>query len=154
MDWIEVARRIGAGEDVEAVLDEFHAAQREQFRSFLADEGPKGVAALAKFDQQMRDLDSGVDGARRTWQSLSPAQRDAVCLMVRDGTRLQRNGETGFYTYVGHPGGFAIKGPRIATVRNLAARDLVAWDGGAFDPEAVAVLTERGRFVHQHGPGR
>jgi hypothetical protein len=38
------------------------------------------------------------------------------------------------------------------TLRNLCARNLMAWDGGAFDPEAVAVITENGRFVYQHRP--
>jgi hypothetical protein len=33
-----------------------------------------------------------------------------------------------------------------ATIRNLCARDLLAWDGGAF------AVTERGRFVLRHGP--
>lgn len=43
------------------------------------------------------------------------------------------------------------KAARLDTVRNLAARELVAWDGTAFDPEARAVLSERGRFVVRHG---
>ena len=37
------------------------------------------------------------------------------------------------------------------TVRALAAHELLAWDGGALDPERKAVVTERGRFVFAHG---
>ena len=40
----------------------------------------------------------------------------------------------------------------VKTIRNLADRGLLAWDGGAFDPEAAAIPTERGRFVAKHGP--
>jgi hypothetical protein len=29
---------------------------------------------------------------------------------------------------------------------------LLAWDGGALDPEKAAVITERGLFVLKHGP--
>ncbi len=43
------------------------------------------------------------------------------------------------------------KAARLDTVRNLASRGLVAWDGTAHDPDRRAVPSERGRFVVRHG---
>lgn len=126
------------------------AADRERFRSVLADSGPRGVAALRGFDAAMRDLDSGVMGARNCWHSLSAAQR-RVCLFLAPGRVLLRSLRHRNY-YDAHGGPHAISmAARLDTARHLARRELVAWDGTARDPEARAVATERMRFVVQHG---
>jgi hypothetical protein len=41
---------------------------------------------------------------------------------------------------------------RLATARKLCAHELIHVNGGATDPEAEFVLTERGRFVLRWGP--
>jgi len=149
MTWDEVARRIGAGEPAEDVLDEYHAADREDFRTYIASQGPKGVEALARYDARMRDLDSGVMGARNAWHSISPAQKRVM--LILDTRRCLIRG-TSSKRYDAHGELHALANVcGIATVRNLAAHELVAWDGGTFDPERKAVLTERGKFVLEHG---
>lgn len=148
MTWNEVVRRIGAGEPAEDVLDEYHAVDRERFRAWLGSQGPQGVEALARYDARMRDLATGVQGARNAWHSISPAQK-RIMLMLDTGRCLYR-GASKRYDALGEP--HAISNVcSLATVRNLASRDLVAWDGGVFDPERKAVLTERGKFVLKHG---
>lgn len=162
--WDDVLRRIGHstpnargdGEPVQDVLDEKSVADRERFRSFLADLGPRGADALRGYDAAMRDHDSGVSGARMCWHSISPAQRRAL-LFLAPGRALVRCGWTPhFYDAVCATGAWPglstiAKAARLDTVRNLAARGLVRWDGGAFDPEARAVVTERAVFVLEHG---
>lgn len=67
--------------------------------------------------------------------------------------------KTGNDRYVRYGAGYVVDGPgvplpkpiRLATLRKLAAHGLVDWDGGAFDPEAAAVLSEQGRFVLAKG---
>lgn len=116
--------------ELQAAFDAKLAKDRESFRAFLVDMGPRGIAALKDYDRAMRDLDSGVSHARDIWHSISPAQRRAL---VEAAEGKQPKVRT------------------IATLRNLADRDLLAWDGGAFTPEARVVITERGLFVLRHG---
>jgi hypothetical protein len=136
------------GEPVADVMDEKLAVEREEFRSFLADQGPRGVEALANYDRAMRDVDTGHAGARNAWHSITPAQRRVlVTAAARDG-RVQREGKE----YRHAQGHHQLYRPfYVATLRPLCERGLMAWDGGAFDPEAAAVLTERGRFVVMRG---
>lgn len=151
--WDEIARRHAAGEPLEYLVDRFEAAENERFRAFLADEGPKGVEALRRYDARVRDVETGVYGARMCWHSLSPAQR-RVCLFLAPGRVLVRSARCErYYDAVGStPGVDTIaKAARLDTVRALARHGLVAWDGGAIDPETRAVGTERLRFVVEHG---
>jgi hypothetical protein len=85
-----------------------------------------------ELEAKLRDVASGVERARNIWHSISPAQRRA----------LEALGE-------GRASDF-----RLATARNLCARDLIACAGGAFDPESKFVITEHGRFVLTHGRPR
>lgn len=130
-------------------LDEKFARQREGVRQILKDAGRDDL--VAELDRKIREIDTGIDGARRTWESISDAQR-RVLTIVATGKRLVRSGGTKhFYDAHGEPHAL----PRVAglkTVRNLCIRELLAWQDGAFDPEAKAVITERGLFVVRHGP--
>ena len=130
IQWDDVVRRIAGGEPVADVLDEKFAADRAAFRAHLADMGAPGANALRRYDADMQDLDTGITGARAAWHSISPAQRRA----------LIESGE-------GKPPAARM----ISTLRNLASRDLIAWDGVAFAPESKTVITERGQFVLAHG---
>ena len=140
--------------DVVAEAKREREAGDARFRAVLADCGSRGGDALRDYDARMRDVESGVAGARGTWQALSPAQRRTL-LFLAAGRVLVRSVRIrgGYYDAVGAGGGVSsiAKAARVDTVRNLARRELVAWDGSAFDPEARAVLNERGRFVIQHG---
>lgn len=98
---------------------------------------------LAEYDQAMRDLDTGVTGARNCWHSISPAQRLALTVADQHGGRLTREGKAYYLRY----GGVPYRPIYARTVRGLCGRDLMAWDGGLPDPELSAVVTERGRFV-------
>lgn len=151
--WHDVMRRHAAGEPLHDLMDEMHAADNEHFRSFLADEGPKGVEALRRYDARVRDVETGVTGARNCWHALSPAQRRTL-LFLAPGRVLVRSARLGGYydAAATAPGVDTVaKAARLDTVRNVAARGLVAWDGGAFDPEARAVMSERAAFVLAHG---
>lgn len=126
-------------------------ARRAEVRKLIADAGRPDV--LAQYDQNMRDIDTGIAGARSTWHSISPAQRRALTALVNgDGKMQRRNGDSPIYD--GNLYGGRFYGPicRLPTVRNLIARELLACEGGAFDPECAVSITERGRFVVEHGP--
>lgn len=105
--------------------------QEERVRALILARG--GPDALADFDAEMKRLRNGTEDAENLWHSISGVQR-RLLLAMRAGDGKVARGTV-----------------RIATLRNLANRDLIAWDGGAFDPEASAVLTEHGRFVIAHG---
>ena len=141
-------RRIANGEDVEAVLDEQAAADNAEFVAYMRSCGRPDLADnyLAK----VREIDSGVYGARVTWSALSMAQRRALQEANLYGGVVERVGKQYRHKARQQP----YKPVYVATIRNLCARDLMAWDGGAFDPEAAAVVTERGRFVLKHGSQR
>lgn len=136
--------------------DPLAAAKRERevaearFRAVLADSGPRGAEALRAYETAMRDVESGVHGARMCWHSMSPAQR-RVCLFLATGRVLVRcRWSRNHYDAVGEPHAIA-RAARLDTVRALARHGLVAWDGTAADPEARAVATERMRFVAEYG---
>lgn len=137
--------------DTERILHEIERQERERsarFRQFMIDEGH--ADRLPEFDRKMRDIVTGVDGARRTWEALTEPQRrvmrelDGRLYLIRcpaSRTRYEAHGEP-------HATGDLCGLP---TVRNLIARELLACDGGALDPERKLVMTERGAFVLRHG---
>jgi hypothetical protein len=116
----------------------------------LLDEGRPDIVEW--LDARLRDIDLGLTGARSTWHSISEAQRRVLVLVTSRNRRLvRRSGSKTLYDAVGQDGTVE-KAAGILTVRNLASRSLLAWDGGAFDPEAAAVMTEQAQFVVKHGP--
>lgn len=128
--------------------------QRDILRKMLADSGHHDV--LAWFDAKMRDIDLGIDGARATWGALSQAQR-RVLESMGDGRALRRaSASRTRYDAINADrkidldSDFNICG--LPTARNLSARELIVVAGGALDPEAKFVITERGQFVLEHGP--
>lgn len=141
--WDEALRRIAAGEDIEAVLEEKAAHEVADFVAYLRSEGKTDAAD--RYLAKVREINSGVYGARNTWHSISPAQRRVLLEVNEHGGRVERVGKQYRHRSQNHKPIYA------ATIRNLCTRDLMAWDGGIFDPEAIAVLTERGWFVIRHG---
>lgn len=105
---------------------------------------------LAEHDQNMRDIRSGITGARNCWHSISAAQRTALLFAIAGGGLRKISEQPSEYANIN--GNRPPSPIRIATVRALAAHELVAWDGGATTPERRALVTERGRFVAIHGP--
>ncbi len=146
--WEQSARRIASGEPAEDVLDERMAAERDEFAAFVLTL-PDGAAVLARHQARLRDLDLGITGARNAWHSISSAQRAVLiaAATTKKGRIVRRTVKPSVYV---RDGGVDLL-CRVATVRNLCERDLMAWDGGAFDPEQAAALTERGHFVLRHG---
>lgn len=94
---------------------------------------------------------NGIAQARNTWHSISDAQRHALTFAsrCRAGRVIRRRG-----WYMEMEGARPHRKIGVRTMRNLCARELMSWDGGAFDPEAAAVITERGLFVLEHGGQR
>lgn len=84
--------------------------------------------------------------AAAAWGSLSAAQARLLSGLRAHGWVLRRRGS--MFDACAAGGSVAVAGvAHLRTVRALAARGLIDWDGGAFDPEAAAVLSDRGRFV-------
>lgn len=144
MSWDEAIRRIRDGEPVADVLDEKLARDELSFRDWMAKECPD---QLASYDARMRDIKLGITGARNAWHSISPAQRRALTEAAAYGGRLERIGKEYRHKDRHQP----YRPIYVATVRAVCAHEFMAWDGGAFDPEGAAVVTERGHFVLKHG---
>lgn len=134
------------GESVDDWFDRPSREDRQRFREFLIAEGRPDI--LAQYDEQMRLSDLGITGARMCWHSISLAQRWALTEAAKHGGRLERIGKEYRHRDRHQP----YRPIYLRTVRNLCARELLAWDGGIPDPEAAAVVTERGLFVLKHGP--
>lgn len=122
-------------------------ASQERVREILHEEGRPDL--VAEFDANMRDVGTGVYRARNLWHSISPVQREALAHFRKTGNDRYVRCGTGYV--VDGPGVPLPKPIRLATMRKLAAHGLVDWDGGAFDPEAAAILSEQGRFVLAKG---
>ena len=155
LNWPEIMRRMNAGEELEDLLGEQAAEERMSFRIWLGNQGERGAEALARYDAWVRAADLGIDRAQAVWHSISDAQRRLVAMLGVTGRTLERFGNKVYLIRVRN----ALDNctisrwtPRLATVRNLASRELLEWTGGAFDPEASAVATERLRFVLKWGP--
>lgn len=134
-------------------LDRESRDRTERVKAMLREEGRPELAD--QLDQKIKDIDSGVQGARSTWHSISDTQRRVLLLLAGGSQRqLARAGDV--YSIRGSgtaddPAKLIRTGIRRPTVRALASRGLLEWTGGAFDPEAAAVLTEQARFVLKHG---
>lgn len=128
-------------------LERQQRASQERVREILCEEGRPDL--VAEFDANMRDVETGVTHARNLWHSISPAQRAVLAHLPLTGSNRLRRAASGYV--VDGPGLPMPKPVRLPTLRAMAARGLVDWDGGAFDPEAAAVLSEQGRFVLAKG---
>jgi hypothetical protein len=135
--------------DIEFELDRQKRESNDRVKALLQAEGRFDL--VEEFDQRIRDLNLGVTRARSVWHSISPAQRSLLALMMRGGVILVREGQTSFYDLMQAAEVVHRRVSRLPTVRSLLARDLLACEGGAFDPEAVVVLTENARFVFTKG---
>jgi len=123
--------------------------QTERTRALLREMGRPDL--VEELDARLRDIRTGVDGARSTWHSISAKQRFVLTLMDR-GFYLSRSmrAKTTFDAYkTGER--VLIDACRLPTLRNMSSRELIHV-AGALDPEAKFVITERGRFVRKWGP--
>lgn len=138
-------------DDVMARVQREREAGEARFRATLLDAGRPDV--LAEYDARMEDVRSGRHGARATWAALTPAQRRAVLFLAAGRVLVRSARVAGYYDAVAVCDAVDTigKAARLDTVRVLAARGLVAWDGGVADPERRAVATERMGFVVAHG---
>lgn len=133
-------------EDIIHRLEQQDAAREQKFRAVLLEQG--GPEALAEYDANIKLVRLGITGAKGCWHALSETQRR--CLKALSNGPLVRvmQGGTG-YNHISHsPRGEVF---RIATLRNLIARELAAPDGPITDVEFRIVITERGSFVLKHG---
>ena len=122
---------------------------RKRFRQFLIDEGVSDKV-LAEHDKRSRDIDLGLLSARSCWHSISPAQARALAIVGTGRCLFRHPGQRNFYDAFGDPHA-ETKVCSIKTARALCAHELLAPDGGALDPEAKFVITERGAFVLRFG---
>lgn len=137
-------------DDVLRWSEEESERSRRRVKAILWEQGRPDLAN--ELDAKMRDIRLGIDGARSAWHSISDAQR-RVLTILETGRHLIRGTGKARYDATGAP--YPVPNLcRLATARALCARDLLAPDGGAFDPESKFVLTERARFVMKHGKAR
>lgn len=149
ISWDDALRRIGNGEPAQDVIEAKMAADNEDFRAYLLTMPGGGADALAQYDARIRDVDLGITGARNTWHSISGRQRMvlAAACVTPTGRIVRLSVKPSVCVLDGTTRLLC----RIPTVRKLCAHELMAWDGGTFEPEAAAVVTERGRFVVAKG---
>jgi hypothetical protein len=136
-------------DDVLQMIEARSQAQLEAVRVMLIEANRPDL--LKDLDRKIRDIRLGLNGARATWSALSEAQRRSV-LAMQPGRKLVREAHSDWYVGIGRPSACG----RVChqrTARNLIARELVDLEGGAFDPERVLALSDRGRFVLAHGRG-
>jgi hypothetical protein len=134
--------------DVIHKIERQMAADRERVRELIKREGT--ADDLDFYDQSMRDLDRGITQARNAWHSLSDAQQRVLAFLATDTVKLTKRVDSKVYD--ANTGRETIERvATLATIRAMAARELVQWEGGAFDPESIVSLTERGRFVVDKG---
>lgn len=132
-------------------IDAWDRVRVEHIKAMCRDAGRPELAD--ELEQNFQDVESGVTGARATWHSISDAQRALLAHVVeRTGNMRLVISNRGALTYQVDPPGVPLPKPaRLSTVRALAARGLLDWDGGAFKPEWAAVANERAKFVLKHG---
>lgn len=133
-----------------AALDAESERRTQAVRDMLLESGRPDL--VEELDARLRDVRLGFCSAQGTWHALSAAQRRVLQAMGEGRRLVRRHAPSTRYDAVGGRADAIADLCRVATVRNLASRELVAWEGGAFDPEAKAVLTERGRFILRYGP--
>lgn len=130
--------------DIEFEIGKRNRESNARVRALLEAEGRPDL--VEELDQRIRDVSLGLTRAMNVWHSISPAQRT----LLQAGSKLVRQEKTSYYDLVA---GVKVEHrvTRLPTVRSLIARDLLCCEGGAFDPEAVVVLTENARFVFEKG---
>lgn len=143
------------GEDVQQWLDGRDRERAHELRRTILETGrPDAEKILAVHDRNMRDISTGVMGARNCWHSISPKQA-YVLAVLGTGGYLEREkpgvwlGQAHYHFY-GSPRAI-LRLCDQRTVRALCAHELAHVDGGAFDPERRIIITERGLFVLRHG---
>jgi len=134
--------------DIEFEMEKQNRESHARVRALLQAEGRPDLAE--ELDQRLRDVNLGVARARSIWHSISAAQRALLTMMMASGSKLVRHDKTSFYDLVAGER-LEHRVTRLPTVRSLIGRDLLCCDGGAFDPEAVVILTEHARFVFEKG---
>lgn len=139
-------RSLVTEEEVLQAIDRDEMATRARVRAILVGEGRADAAD--ELDAKYRDINLGTYGARVTWNALSLAQRRTL-ILTEEGGGLERMDNSSRYACANERR-FPVCS--LPTARNLSARELITVDGGALDPEARFIITERGRFVLKHGP--
>lgn len=129
-------------------LDRQSQLRHKTTRDMLIEAGRPDLAE--DLDRRMKDIRSGISQAVRVWHSISAAQRFVLEAMGR-GRYLARSlrSVTQFDALGTAPAILGIC--RLATARRLCAHELIHVNGGATDPEAMFVITERGKFVLAKG---
>lgn len=136
-------------DDVLQEIERESQARSARVKALLIAEGRQDLAD--ELDTKLRDIRLGVDGAQSAWHSISAPQRRVLSALAEGRTLVRAPASKTRYGAIGLPDAIADL-CSVATVRALCSRELLAPDGGAFDPERRIVLTERGRFVVRHGP--
>lgn len=116
---------------------------------FLLAEGRKDLADQLR--TRIAADNAGLVRAGSLWLTFSGHQRTVLLLLAK--FRPVRRVRDKTYEVVAGVEPLQPAFPtRLATIRALGAFGLIDWTGGAFDPEASAVISDRGRFVALHGP--
>jgi hypothetical protein len=135
-------------EEIDFAIELEWKRRRDVVRRVIQEHGSPKL--LAEWERDMRDLDMGLTGARNCWHSLSEAQRRVLTILSAGRWLWRCRHSRKRYEAMGEP---HATGPvaRLDTVYALVRHGLLQWDGPETDFNAKAVLTERARFVLQHG---
>ena len=131
-------------EDFLADLDRQSERQTQRVREMLYQHGRPDL--VAELDAKMKDIRLGIASAQGTWHALSAAQRRILEILAGGRWLVKASASRTFFDANGEPHALAHV-CRAPTVRNLMARELIAWA-----PDRKVTITERGRFVLRHGP--
>ena len=137
----EMMRRIGNGEDIEAVLDEAANDQSAAVLRVLIAEGRPDLAD--ELQAKLREIRLGITEAQATWSAMTSAQR-AIMLNVAECGRLVKDRNATFSRYSNE--NETCRPVYLRSINPLVRRRLLDWDQWPH-----CVITERGRFVVKHG---
>ena len=121
-------------------------------RDILIEGGHK--EALADYDKNMWDIETGVMGARATWNALSKTQRKVMVDLENKGVlhRIEKIGADIWACCVPRQDlQFVLGVCKLPTVKNLLARQLLDCQGGPADPLRILHLSAHGEFVLKRG---
>ena len=142
-------KRIADEERIIQQIDRESQEQRKRVRDLISESGRTDV--LSQYNIDMREIDLGLKSARSCWATISPAQARALAIAGTGAVLWRKQAYPLQYTALNGPLGVVLRACSLATARALCAHELLAPDGGAFDPESKFVITERGSFVLRHG---
>lgn len=135
--------------DPEQWLDEVQQQHTEIVREQLRIAGRPDL--IDELDRNLKDVRTGVAGARATWAALSLAQKRALAIAGEGNRKFYRApGSRMWMNAYGEPEAVD-KAATIKGMEALVRRGLMDWHANATTVSNFAAITERGKFVLKNG---